>query len=133
MTTNGMNVLLAQAVLRLVLLLATAARFIPLVLLAFVILRYTRSANILPGVPKLEGLSFLGVVLLSIRHGASEVIARLLDVATDGISYASVAGNVLVFVHDAEIIRQLLAMPEQFVSRYELCRLQCGFSSVLTN
>lgn len=117
MTTNGTNKLLAQVVIRLVLLLATAARFIPLVLLAFVIIRHTRSAKILAGAPKLEGLSILGVILLSLRHGASEVVARLLDLAIDGVSYASVAGNVLVFVHDAEIIRQLLAMPEQLVSR----------------
>lgn len=117
MTTDGLNTLLAQMVLRLVLFLASAARFVPLVFLVFFVHGYTRSASILSGVPKLEGLSFLGVILLSIRHGASEVVARLLDIATDGISYASVAGNVLVFVHDTAIIRQLLAMPEEFVSR----------------
>jgi hypothetical protein len=117
MTTNGTNTLLAQMVLRVVLVLVSAARFVRLVFLACAVPRYTRSVSPLPGVPKLEGLSFLGVILLSMRHGASEVVARLLDIATDGISYASVAGNALVFVHDTAIVRQLLAMPEGFVSR----------------
>lgn len=117
MTTNGTNTLLAQMVLRAVLVLVSAARFVHLIFLAFAVPRYIRSVSPLPGVPKLEGLSFLGVILLSMRHGASEVVARLLDIATDGISYASVAGNALVFVHDTAIVRQLLAMPEEFVSR----------------
>jgi hypothetical protein len=90
---------------------------VPLVLLAVLVLKYTRSVVVLPEVPKLQGLSFLRVILLSITHGASEVVARLLDIATDGISYASVAGNVLVFVHDTAMIRQVLAMPEEFVTR----------------
>lgn len=117
MTTDGLNTLLAQMVLRLVLFLVSTARLVPLVFLVFVLHRYTRSASIYPGIPKLEGLSFLGVILLSMRHGASEVVARLLNIATDGISYVSVAGNSLVFVHDTAMIRQLLAMPEEFVSR----------------
>lgn len=115
--TDGMNTLLVQIVLRLVLLLVSAARFFPFVLLTVLVLKYTRRVSVLPGVPKLEGLSFLGVILLSMRHGASEVVAKLLDIATDGISYASVAGNILVLVHDTAMIRQLLAMPEEFVSR----------------
>ena len=109
--------LVAHIVLKHVLLLKTAARLVPLVLLTVLMLRYTRRVSILPGVPKLEGLSFLGSILLSMTHGASGVVDRLLDIATDGISYASVAGNILVFVHDTAIIRQLLAMPEEFVTR----------------
>jgi hypothetical protein len=109
--------LIAHIVLRHILLLTTAAQLVPLVLLAILVLRYTRSVVILPEVPKLQGLSFLRVILLSITHGASEVVARLLNIATDGISYASVAGNVLVFVHDTSMIRQLLSMPEEFLTR----------------
>ena len=119
MISDDMNTLLTQTVLRLVLLLLSAARFFSFVLLTVLLLKYTRGVSVLPGVPKLEGLSFLGVILLSMRHGASEVVARLLHIATDGISYASVASNVIVFVHDTAMIRQLLAMPEEFVSRYE--------------
>lgn len=109
--------LIAHIVLRHILLLETTAQLVPLVLLAVLVLRYTRSVSILPEVPKLEGLSFLGVILLSMTHGASGIVDRLLYIATDGISYAGVAGNVLVFVHDTAMIRQLLAMPEEFVSR----------------
>jgi hypothetical protein len=109
--------LIAHIVLRHILLLTTAAQLFPLVLLAVLMLRYTCSVSILPEVPKLQGLSFLRVILLSITRGASEVVARLLDIATDGISYASVAGNVLVFIHDTAMIRQVLAMPEEFVTR----------------
>jgi hypothetical protein len=110
-------ILTAHIVLRHILLLTTAAQLVPLVPLAVLVLRYTRSVSILPEVPKLQGLSFLRVILLSIKHGASEVVARLLNIATDGISYASVAGNVLVFVHDTAMIRQFLAMPGEFVTR----------------
>lgn len=117
MITDGINTLLVQMALRLTISLETAIRLFLLVLLSLLMLRYARDVSILSGVPKLEGLSFLGVILLSIRHGASEVVAQLLHIATDGISYASLAGNTLVFVHDTAMIQQLLAMPEEFVSR----------------
>jgi hypothetical protein len=107
----------SAALLPLVSFVASATRFLPLAFIALVAYRYTRSADILPGVPKLEGLLFLGVLLLSLRYGASEVLVRLLVIATDGISYASVAGNALVFVHDPGMIRQLLTMPEGYVWR----------------
>lgn len=119
MITNGIDTLLARIVLKLVLLLATFVRVFRLVFLATLTFKYTRNVSIVPGVPKLDGLSFLGVILLSVRHGTSEVVDRLLHIATDGISYASVASNVLIFVHDTTMIRQLLAMPEEFVSRLE--------------
>lgn len=119
MITNGIDTLLARILLELILLLATVVRVFPLVFSAILIFKYTRNVSIVPGVPKLDGLSFLGFVLLSVRHGTSEVVDRLLRIATDGISYACVANNVLIFVHDTTMIRQLLAMPEEFVSRSE--------------
>ena len=109
--------LVAHTILKHILSLETAAQSVPLVLLAVLVLRYTCSSVTLPEAPKLKGLSFLKTVLLSMIHDAPGIIDRLLDISTDGISYASVAGNVLVFVHDTAMIRQLLAMPEEYVTR----------------
>jgi hypothetical protein len=114
-----MYTLIVYIVLRHGLLLEKASRLVPLVLLAVFVLRHTSSASNLPEVPSLEGLSFLRVILLSMTHRASGVVDRLLDIAIDGISCASVAGNVLVFVHNTAMIRQLLAMPEEFITRSE--------------
>ncbi|KAF1924287.1 putative cytochrome P450 [Didymella exigua CBS 183.55] len=118
---------LGAAVLQIVWFLAPAARFVPLALLALAVFKCTRSGNILPGVPKLAGLPFIGVLLLSMRRGVSEILVQLQNIATDGISYASMAGSALVFVHDPALIRQLLMMPEESLSR-ESNEDQIGFS-----
>ncbi len=73
--------------------------------------------NVLPGVPKLEGVPILGAMLLYFRHGMPHLLGKLIAIGDDGISYANVVNKVLVSVHDPAMVREVLAFPGEIASR----------------
>lgn len=76
---------------------------------------FTKST--IPHVPKLRGIPILGVLPLYFRYGFSGLLSRLIMIGDHGVSYTTVAGRVLVSVHDSAMIREVLALPEDLVSR----------------
>ncbi len=75
------------------------------------------SDNVLPGVPKLEGVPILGAMPLYFKHGMPHLLGKLIAIGDDGISYANVANKILVSVHDPAMVREVLAFPGEIASR----------------
>lgn len=74
--------------------------------------------DVLPGVPQIKGYPIIGVLPLFLRKGASHLLSKLIQTGNQGISYASVAGNILVSVHDPTMVKEVLAFPDNVASRY---------------
>ncbi|KAN0075036.1 Cytochrome P450 [Elaphomyces granulatus] len=88
-----------------------------LMLLGFLTSKLVSSDNVLPGVPKLEGVPILGAMPIYLKHGMPQLLSKLIATGDDGISYVNVVNNVLVSVHDPVMVREVLAYPEEIASR----------------
>ena len=88
-----------------------------LMLLGILTFRSVSSDHVLPGVPKLKGVPFLGAMPTYFLHGMPHLLGKLVAIGNDGISYANVADKVLVSVHDPAMLREVLAYPEEIASR----------------
>lgn len=88
-----------------------------LMLLGFLTFNSVSSDHILPGVPKLKGVPFLGVMPTYFMHGMPQLLGSLIAIGDDGISYAKVVNKVLVSLHDPAMLREVLAYPEEIASR----------------
>ena len=88
-----------------------------LMLWGFLTFNSVSSDHILPGVPKLKGVPFLGVMPTYFMHGMPQLLGSLIAIGDDGISYAKVVNKVLVSLHDPAMLREVLAYPEEIASR----------------
>lgn len=88
-----------------------------LMILGLVTFRSVLSEKILPGVPELKGVPFLGAMPIYLKHGMPQLLGRLIAIGEDGISYAKVVNNVLVSVHDPAMVKEVLSYPEEIASR----------------
>ena len=75
------------------------------------------SDHVLPGVPKLKGVPFLGAMPTYFMHGMPQLLGNLIAIGDDDISYANVVNKILVSVHDPSMLREVLAYPEQIASK----------------
>lgn len=87
-------------------------------ILGLVTFRSVLSEKILPGVPELKVVPFLGAMPIYLKHGMPQLLGRLIAIGEDGISYAKVVNNVLVSVHDPTMVKEVLSYPEEIASRY---------------
>lgn len=74
--------------------------------------------SVLPGVPQLKGYPIIGALPLFLGNGAVYLLSRLVQIGDQGISYATVAGNILVSVHDPAMVKEVMALPDNVASRY---------------
>lgn len=88
-----------------------------LMLLEFLTFKSVPSDHVLSGVPKLKGVPFLGAMPIYFMHGMPQLLASLITIGNDGISYANVADKILVSVHGPAMLREVLAYPEEIASR----------------
>jgi hypothetical protein len=79
--------------------------------------KLTSPDNVLPGVRELEGVPFLGALPLYLKHGGAQFLSKLIAIGDNGISYANLAGIILISVHDPAMVREVLACPEEIASR----------------
>ena len=73
--------------------------------------------NVLPRVRELKGIPLLGAMPLYLKHGGAQFLSKLIAIGDNGISYANIAGIVLISVHDPAMARKVLAYPEEIASR----------------
>lgn len=88
-----------------------------LMLLGFLTFKSISSDHVLPGVPQLKGVPFLGAMPTYFMHGMPQLLGNLIAIGGDGISYAKVVNKVLVSLHDPAMLREVLAYPEEIASR----------------
>jgi hypothetical protein len=88
-----------------------------LMFLGFLTFKSVSPDNVLPGVPELKGVPILGAMPIYLKLGMPQLLGKLIAIGGDGISYANVFNNVLVSVHDAAMVREVLAYPEEIASR----------------
>ena len=73
--------------------------------------------DILPGIPELQGVPILGALPVYLKHGAPQLLGRLIALGDNGISYARVVDKFIVSVHDPAMIREVLSYPGDIASR----------------
>ena len=88
-----------------------------LTLLGCLTFKSVSSDKVLPGVPQLKGVPILGALPIYLKYGMPHLLGKLIAIGQDGISYANIANNVLVSVHDPAMVREVLAYPEDIASR----------------
>ena len=88
-----------------------------LMLLGFLTVKSVSSDKILPGIPQLKGTPLLGALPIYLQHGMPTFLGKLIAVGDNGISYANIVNAVLVSVHDAAMVREVLAYPPEIASR----------------
>ncbi|OKL59584.1 hypothetical protein UA08_05246 [Talaromyces atroroseus] len=86
-------------------------------ILGFVAFRSVLSERVLPGVPQLKGVPILGAMPIYLKHGMPFLLGKLIAAGEDGISYANVVNNILVSVHDPDMVKEVLSYPEEIASR----------------
>ncbi|KAK4216798.1 putative cytochrome P450 [Rhypophila decipiens] len=74
-------------------------------------------SSILPGVPKLKGYPLVGSLPEYLAKGPAHLMGRLIDTGGEGISYANVAGSVVVSVHEPAMVKEVLSLPDEIASR----------------
>ncbi|KAM7217249.1 Cytochrome P450 [Rhypophila decipiens] len=74
-------------------------------------------SSILPGVPKLKGYPLVGSLPEYLARGPAHLMDRLIDTGGEGISYANVAGSVVVSVHEPAMVKEVLSLPDEIASR----------------
>lgn len=52
-----------------------------------------------------------------LKHGAPQLLGKLIALSDNGISYAKVGNRFLVSVHDPDMIREVLAYSADIASR----------------
>jgi hypothetical protein len=98
-------------------LVTLVARFGPFIFLIIVILRSVTSYAVLPGVPKFPGLPILGTIPICLRYGVPELLDRLINTGDQGISQTRIAGKVIVSIQGPALVKELLSLPAETVSR----------------
>lgn len=88
-----------------------------LMLVGFLTFKSVSSDDVLPGVPELQGLPVLGALPMYLKHGAPQLLGKLIALSDNGISYAKVGNGFLVSVHDPAMIREVLAYSADIASR----------------
>lgn len=73
--------------------------------------------TILPGIPELKGVPFLGAVPLYLKMGAPQLLEKLMAVGAGGISYANLVQSTLISVHSPALVKEVLNYPEEIASR----------------
>ena len=88
-----------------------------LMLVGFLTFKTVSSDDVLPGVPELKGVPIVGALPMYLKHGAPQLLGRLISLGDNGISYAKVGNRFLVSVHDPAMIREVLAYSGEVASR----------------
>ncbi|EMC97044.1 hypothetical protein BAUCODRAFT_106297 [Baudoinia panamericana UAMH 10762] len=88
-----------------------------LIVLGFLSFKSRGSEKVLPGVPELKGIPILGAAPIYLKHGMPELLGRLIAMGPDGISYANVVDNILVSVHDPDMVKEVHSFPDDVASR----------------
>lgn len=88
-----------------------------LMLLGFLTFKSISSDDILPGVPELKGVPILGALPMYLKHGAPQLLGKLIALSDNGISYAKIVDRFLVSVHHPAMIREVLAYSGEVASR----------------
>ena len=88
-----------------------------LMLVGFLTFKSVSSDDVLPGVPKFKGFPILGALPVYLKHGAPQLLGKLIALGENGISYAKVGNTFLVSVHDPAMIREVLAYSGEIASR----------------
>ena len=86
-------------------------------LLGFLTFKSVSSDDILPGVPEVKGVLIWGALPVYLKHGAPQLLGKLIAIGDNGISYAKVVNKVLVSVHDPAMIREVLTFSGEIASR----------------
>ena len=88
-----------------------------LMLVGFLTFKTLSSDDALPGVPELKGVPIVGALPMYLKHGAPQLLGRLIALGENGISYAKVGNRFLVSVHDPAMAREVLAYSGDIASR----------------
>ena len=88
-----------------------------LMLVGFLTFKTLSSDDVLPGVPELKGVPIVGALPMYLKHGAPQLLGRLIALGDNGISYANIGNRFLVSVHDPAMVREVLAYSGDIASR----------------
>ena len=88
-----------------------------LMLLSFITFKSKSLDDILSGVPEYKGIPFLGATPILLKHGMPHLLDKLIAIGEGGISYANVANNILISVHDPAMVREVLSYSTESASR----------------
>ena len=88
-----------------------------LMLVGFLTFKSVSLDDVLPGVPELKGVPVLGALPMYLKHGAPQLLGKLIALGDNGISYAKVGNRFLVSVHDPAMIREVLSYSGEIASR----------------
>ena len=88
-----------------------------IMLLGILTFKKAVSETFLPGIPELKGFPFLGAVPLYFKLGAPQLLDKLMEAGSGGISYANLVQNTLISVHSPALAKEVLNYPEEIASR----------------
>ncbi|QDS77678.1 hypothetical protein FKW77_003509 [Venturia effusa] len=89
------------------------------------------TGNALPGIARIRGNPFVGLLPYSCHHGLSLTLNLLYKVSEEqGLSYGWMGTKVLVLLRDEHMIRSILSQPDDVVSRTGGQRLMAPFSTL---
>lgn len=88
-----------------------------LMLVGFLTFKSVSSDDVLPGIPELKGFPILGALPMYLKHGAPQLLGKLIALGDNGISYTKVGNRFLVSVHDPAMIREVLTYSGEIASR----------------
>ena len=88
-----------------------------LMLVGFLTFKSISSNDNLPGVPEFKGVPILGALPVYLKHGAPQLLGKLVALGDNGISYAKIVDQYLVSVHHPAMIREVLAYSGEIASR----------------
>lgn len=88
-----------------------------LMFLGLITFKSVSSRDVLPGVPEYKGFLSMGAIPTYLLEGVPALLGKLIATGDEGISYANMAGNVLVSCHGPALMREVHALPDEVASR----------------
>ena len=88
-----------------------------LMLLGLLVFKSISFDKILSGVPEYKGVPIFGAMPILFKHGVPHLLGKLIAIGESGISYANVANNIIISVHDPAMVREVLGYPTEIASR----------------
>ena len=100
--------------------LMTTAAVGLIMLLGILTFKMIAFETVLPGIPELKGVPFLGAVPLYFKLGAPQLLEKLVAAGPGGISYANLVKSTMISIHSPALAKEVSIYPEEIASRYAL-------------